>query len=100
MKTEGRESHIYRLHSMCVHAQLPSHVQLFAASWTVAHQAPLSMGFFFKKNSGVGFHFLLQGVFPTQGSNLPLLCLLHCRQIFYPLSPWGSPFYVPALNFF
>ena len=22
-----------------------SHVQLFAASWTVAHQAPLSMGF-------------------------------------------------------
>ena len=29
---------------MCVHAQLLSHVQLFATSWTVAHQAPLSMG--------------------------------------------------------
>ena len=28
---------------MC--AQLLSHVQLFATPWTVAHQAPLSMGF-------------------------------------------------------
>ena len=29
----------------CVHAQLLSHVQLFAPLWTVACQAPLSMGF-------------------------------------------------------
>ena len=29
------------------------------------------------KNPGVGCHFLLQGVIPTQGSNLSLLCLLH-----------------------
>ena len=28
------------------------------------------------KNSGVGCHCLLQGIFPTQGSNLHLLCLL------------------------
>ena len=35
------------------------------------------------KNTGVGCHFLLQGIFPTQGSNLDLL---HCRQILYPLS--------------
>ena len=34
-------------------------------------------------NSGVGCHFLLQGIFPTQGSNP---CLLHCRQILYHLS--------------
>ena len=32
------------------------------------------------KNTGVGCHFLLQGIFPTQGSNLDLL---HCRQILY-----------------
>ena len=32
------------------------------------------------KNTGVGCHFLLQGIFPTQGSNLHLL---HCRQILY-----------------
>ena len=32
-------------------------------------------------------HFLLQRIFPTQGSNLHLLCLLHCRlQILYLLS--------------
>ena len=35
------------------------------------------------KNTGVGSHFLLQGIFPTQGSNLGLL---HCRQILYQLS--------------
>ena len=35
------------------------------------------------KNIGVGCHFLLQGNFSTQGSNLYLLCLLYCRQIFY-----------------
>ena len=28
------------------------------------------------KNTGVGCHFLLQGIFPTQGLNLHLLCLL------------------------
>ena len=29
------------------------------------------------KNTGGGCHFLLQGIFLTQGSNLHLLCLLH-----------------------
>ena len=29
------------------------------------------------KNSGVGCHALLQGIFPTQKMNLHLLCLLH-----------------------
>ena len=27
------------------------------------------------KNTGVGYHFLLQGIFPTQGSNTHLWCL-------------------------
>ena len=34
------------------------------------------------KNTGVGCHFFLQGIFPTQGSNPGLL---HCRQILYLL---------------
>ena len=42
----------------------------FAPSWTV-FQAPLSMGFL--KNTGVGSHFLLQGIFPTQELNPHLL---------------------------
>ena len=40
------------------------------------------------KNTGVGCHFLLQGIFPTQGLNPGLL---HCRQILYHLSHKGSP---------
>ena len=35
------------------------------------------------KSTGVGCYFLLQGIFPTQGSNLGLL---HCRQTLYHLS--------------
>ena len=35
------------------------------------------------KNAGVGCHVLLQGIFPTQGSNSHLLHFLHCRQILY-----------------
>ena len=38
---------------------------------------------FLGKNTGVGCHFLCQGIFPTQGLNLRHLCLLHCRQILY-----------------
>ena len=35
------------------------------------------------KKTGVGCHFLLQGIFPTQESNLCLSCLPHCRRILY-----------------
>ena len=38
------------------------------------------------KNTGVGCHFLLQGIFPTQGSNLCLLCLPPCSQILSRIS--------------
>ena len=41
------------------------------------------------KNTGVGFHFLLQAIFPTQGLNPGLP---HCRQTLYRLSHQGSPF--------
>ena len=40
------------------------------------------------KNTGVGCHSLLQGIFLTHGSNQGLL---HCRQILYHLSHKGSP---------
>ena len=41
------------------------------------------------KSSRVGCHFLLQGIFLTQGLNPGLL---HCRQILYHLSHQGSPY--------
>ena len=53
-------------------AQSLSHVRLFATPWTVAHQAPLSMGFP-GKNTGVHCHFFLQGIFLTEGLNPSLL---------------------------
>ena len=40
------------------------------------------------KNTGVGCHAFLQGIFPTEGSNLGLL---HGRQILYPLSHQNYP---------
>ena len=43
---------------------------------------------FSRQVTGVGCHSLLQGIFPTQGSNLGVL---HCRQILYQLSHQGSP---------
>ena len=36
---------LYLVHRTCFRAQSLSQVQLFATSWTVAHQAPLSMEF-------------------------------------------------------
>ena len=52
--------------------------RLLRVSWTVrkSNQSIL-------KNTGMGCHSCLQGIFPTQGSNLGLL---HCRQILYHLS--------------
>ena len=51
-----------------------SGVWLFVTPWTVAPQLPLSIGFPRQyKNTGVGSHFLLQVIFPTQGSNSHLL---------------------------
>ena len=60
--------------------------QLFVTPWTVAHQAPLSMGFS-RQEYWSGLHGLLQGIFPTQGLNPGLL---HCRWILYQLSYQGS----------
>ena len=50
----------------------------------------LSLWNFPGKSTGVGCHFLLQGIFPTQGSNLGLP---HCGQTLYHLNHQGSPPY-------
>ena len=69
-----------------------SRAQLFAISWTVACTKLLCPWDFQGKSTGVGCHFLLRGIFPTQGSNPGLS---HCRQTPYHLSHQGSP--VPGL---
>ena len=68
---------------MCMHTHVFSHftcVWLFATPHTVARRL-LSPWDSPGKNTGVGCHALLQGIFLTQNSNLCLLCLLHCRWI-------------------
>ena len=44
------------------------------------------------KNTGVGYHFLLQRIFLTQGWKPSLLSLLNWRQILYQLRHLGSQF--------
>ena len=59
----------------------------FGTPWTVARQAPLSTEFS-RQDAGVGCHFLLQGIFLTQGSNPGLL---HWQSFSLPLRHQGSP---------
>ena len=82
---------IWPIHLFC--AQVLSHVRLFATPWTVAHQAPLSIG-------------ILQATIlkwvampSSRGSSQPrdrtpvshIAGLPHRRQIVYRLSHQGSP---------
>ena len=60
-----------------------SHVQFFATAWTIAPPVLLCPWDFSGKNTGAGYHFLLQGIFPTHGSNPGLP---HCKSIPYYLS--------------
>ena len=58
-----------------------------ATPWTIRLLCPRN---FPCKNTGVVCHFLLQGIFLTQGSNLHLLCLLHWQANSLPLNHLGS----------
>ena len=75
-------------------AKSVSHVQLFLIPWTVAHLAPLSMGFS-RQNTGVSCYFLLQGIFLTQGLKLHLQHLPHWQADSLPLVPLGKPHLKP-----
>ena len=74
-----------------------SRVQLFATLWTIAHQAPLSMGYPRQEYLG-GLHALLQGIFPPQGSKSHLMSLLHWQAGSLPLAPPGKPLIHPVCN--
>ena len=75
--------------SVCVYAQLlQSCLTLYNAMDCSSPGSFLHLWDSPGKNTGVGWHALLQEIFLTQGLNP---CLLHCRQILYPLSYLGSP---------
>ena len=71
----------------CMLSHFP-HVWLFVMDC----QALMSRGFS-RQDYGVGCQALLQGIFPTQESNLSygLLCLLHSQAGSLPLAPLGKP---------
>ena len=60
-----------------------------ATRWTVAHQAPMSIGFS-RQEHWSGLPFPPPGDLPDLGSNLPLLWLLHWQTGSLPLaSPYA-----------
>ena len=73
-----------------------SHVRLFVTLRTIAHARVLCPCGSPGKNTRVGCHPLLQGIFPTQGSSPGLLHLLHCRQMLYQDYAYTAPSPVPA----
>ena len=66
-------------------------------NWTIACHAPVSMEFS-RQEYWSGLHFPLQGLFPTQGSNAALLCLLHWQTDSLPLAPPGKPGLLHSCN--
>ena len=71
-------------------------VASFVTPWTAAHQAPPPTEFP-RQECWRGCHFLLQSIFPTQGSNPRLLCFLPWQADSLPLSqgllgflPWQA----------
>ena len=60
--------------------------------WTVAHQAPLSMGFSRQEYwIWVAMPSSMASYWPRDQAHVCLLRLLHFRQILYPVSHLGSP---------
>ena len=71
-------------------------VRLFATLWTVAHQAPLSMGFS-RQEYLSGLPCPPPEDLPTQGSNPHLLHLQHWQEGSLPLAPPGKTMYICIL---
>ena len=46
------------------------------------------------KNTGASCHFLLQGIFPTQGVNSHLLCLMNWQAVLYQLCHLESVYFI------
>ena len=70
-------SHSVMSYSLCPHGLWPARL---LCPWN-----------FLGRNTGVGCHFLLQGIFPTQGLNPCLLGLLHWQAYSLSLAPSGKP---------
>ena len=77
----------------CGHAQLPQYCLTLCDPMDNSLPGSSVHGILPGKNTGVGCHALLQGIFLTQGSNLSPLCLLRWQTDSLPLSYQGSTKY-------
>ena len=82
--------HIFFMKEKKVKVKSLSHVWLFVMPWTVACTRLLHPWDFLGKSTGVGCHFLHQGIFPTQEWNPGLP---HCRHAL-PSEPPGKSLWV------
>ena len=89
MRQFTEDSKISSLKHISACACKVSCIQLFADPRTVAHQAPLFIGFS-RQEYWSGLPFLPSEIFLTQGSNPHLLCLLDWQADSLPLSHQGS----------
>ena len=101
MGTQSREAeeHALSLGSRlgnCVKVKLLSHVRLFVTPWTVAYEAPPSVGFSTQEYWS-GLPFPSPGDLPDPGikPGLP-----HCMQMLYRLSYEGSPWELCEFSLF
>ena len=74
--------YIYIYIYTCVVLKSLQSCQILCNLWTVAYQAPLSMGFS-RQECWSGFPCPPPEIFPTHRSNPCFLCLLQCRQFLY-----------------
>ena len=80
---------LYHLECLCMCVCALRHVQLFATPRTIAHQAPLSMGFS-RQDYWRGFPFHSPGDLPDPGIKPVSPTNLHWQADILSLSPWGS----------
>ena len=79
------------VHKLSVHVF--SHVELFVIPWTTVCPAPLPMRFP-RQEHWRNCHFLLQGIFPIQGLDSHLLCLMNWQTGSLPaVPPWECVFH-------
>ena len=83
----------HHMHELISHSVVFDAVRLHGLypAWLISPRTPPG------KNTGVGSHSLLQGIFPTQGSNLHLLWRLHWQTCSLPSEPPGEGGHYKAL---
>ena len=79
----------------CIHAKLISHVRLFVTPWTVAHQAPLSMGFS-RQGYWSGLPFPPPGNLPHAGIKPASLESPALAGRFFTTAPYGNHWSLPT----